>query len=82
MEAAMRLRNQICALFIFSLTASALAEKLHVAEMPHVHQEVIKPELTLSLPSASASGGSGRLIVDVEDQMPEMQDRVRTSLAW
>jgi hypothetical protein len=77
----MRLRNRICALFIFSLTASALAEKLHVAEIPHIHAEIMTPEVVSNVASVSASGGSSRLIVDVEDKM-EMNDHVRTTLTW
>jgi hypothetical protein len=76
----MRFRNGICALFIFSLTSSALAERLHVAEMPHIPAEVIKPEVVPSV--SSVLGASGRLIVSVGDQMPEMLGRVRTTLAW
>ena len=79
----MQFRNGICALFIFSLTSSALAERLHVAEMPHTHAETIKLEVVPSVSSAlAASGGIRHLVVDVADQMPEMRDSFRTTLAW
>ncbi len=78
----MQFRSGICALFIFSLTSSALVERLHVAEMPHIHAEVVQPEARLCLSSVSASGGSGKLTIGVGDHMPEMCDRVRTTLAW
>lgn len=75
----MRFRDSICAVFIFSLTSSALAEKLNLTEMPHIHAEVIKPEVVPS--ASSALGATGRLIVSVGDEMPEMRDRVQTTLA-
>ncbi len=78
----MQFRSGICALFIFSLTSDALAERLQVAEMPHIHTEIIRPEVVPSVSTISASGGSGRLTVSVHDQMPEMHDHVRTTLAW
>jgi hypothetical protein len=78
----MQFRSGLCAVFIFSLTSSALVEKLHVAEMPHMHAEVIKQEVVPCLSSVSASGGSGRLTVSVGDHMAEMRDSVRTTLAW
>ena len=65
----MKFRNGICTLFIFSLTASALAERLHVAEMPHVHTEIVKPEV---VPSVSfALGASGQLDQCRESSGPE-----------
>ena len=78
----MYFRNKICALFIFSLTSSALLEKLQVAELPHIHAEIIKPEVLPSVSSVSASGASGGLAVTVGDQMPKMRDSIRTTLAW
>jgi len=78
----MLIRSGLSAVFIFSLTSSALMEKLQLAEVPHIHAEVITPEVAPTISSMSASGASGRLIVSVGDQMPEMRDRVRTTLAW
>jgi len=78
----MKFRNEICALFIFSLTASALMQQLDAAEVPHVHAEVIKPEITPTVSSGlAASGAIKHLVVDVADQMSPMKDGIRTTLA-
>ncbi len=76
----MPIRRGICTVFIFSLTTSVLMEKLQVAEMPHIHPEIVKPEVVPTVSSVSASGASGRLIVSVGDQMPEMRDTMDKEL--
>jgi hypothetical protein len=65
----MHFRSGVCALFVFSLTSSALAERLHVAEMPHIHAEIAKPKLSPSLSTFGASGVQ-HIEVSVADFMP------------
>ena len=78
----MQIRNTICAIFIFSLTSSALLEKLGAMDMPHIHAEIVNPEVVPSVSSGfAASGGIQPLVVNVSDLMPSMGDSVCIRLA-